>query len=294
MNSWRLIPGVSLILFITITLLLVAFGTALSFDGRSKGFDRFYAKCPADGPTIRRFDPSLAVEHDGAYDGDEDETWVAVFRSNIPSILPPLEFTTTAAITNHQQQQSSAGLMIETTETPVAVGRLRKLALKQKWVMDSLRCSLKKENTNKHCDGGSEHAEAISVCVDELLLHYLKQQKPTVFESSIRCKATLVSGPILENRGFTPVQELSRDMATHVASLGGSLGSYATRASDVNGIVWNSGPLIRDRTLQIVSLLSSLDRSEQGQTGDDNDLPLKEDDDSDESYDPWAAVKRYI
>lgn len=290
MNSWRLIPGVSLISLITIALLLVAFGTSLSFDGRSKGFDRFYAKCPADGPTIRRFDPSLALE----YDGDEDETWVAVFRSNIPSIFPPLEFTTTSVITNYQQQQSSAGLMIETTETPVAVGRLRKLALKQKWVMDSLRCSLKKENTNKHCDGGSEHTEAISVCVDELLLHYLKQQNPTAFESSIRCKATLVSGPILENRGFTPIQELSRDMATHIACLDGSLASYATRASDINGIVWNSGPLIRDRTLQIVSLLSSFDRSEQGQTGDDNDLPLNEGDDSDETYDPWAAIKRYI
>jgi hypothetical protein len=286
MYHWRFLPAAAIFIILT------KLANSLSFDGKSRGLDRFYAKCPADGPTILRFDPAL-ITNDCSHDEYENETWVAVFRSSLPSIIP-LEYPITSTVTNVQKHQSFSG-MIETTETPVAIGRLRKLHLKQKWVMDSLRCSLKKENMDDKCDGGSEHAEAISVCVDELLLHFLKQkQQPKIFEASIRCKATLVSGPILENRGFSPVQKLSRDMATHVASLDGSLGRYATRASDVNGIVWNSGPLIRDRTLQIVSLLSSFDKTKKDQADDATESSCDEGEDSDESYDPWAAVKRFI
>lgn len=288
MHHKRFLPAAAAFIVIVTKL-----ANSLSFDGRSKGLDRFYAKCPADGPTILRFDPALIHVNDSSHDEYENETWVAVFRSSLPSILP-LEYPITSNGQYIQNRQSFAG-MIETTETPVAVGRLRKLQLKQKWVMDSLRCSLKKEHMDDKCDGGSEHVEAISVCVDELLLHFLKQkQPPKIFEASIRCKATLVSGPILENRGFSPVQKLSRDMATHVASLEGSLGSYATRASDVTGAVWNGGPLIRDRTLQIVSLLSSLERTKPGQADDAITSSHDEGEDSDDSYDPWAAVKRYI
>lgn len=289
MHHWRFLPVAAASFAIRVTTL----ANSLSFDGRSKGLDRFYAKCPVDGPTVLRFDPALINENDRSHDEYEDETWVAVFRSSLNSILP-LEYTITSNAQTIPNRQSFAG-MIETTETPVAVGRLRKLQRKQKWVMDSLRCSLKKEHMNDKCDGGSEHAEAISICVDELLLHFLKQQQsPQIFDASIRCKATLVSGPILENRGFSPVQKLSRDMATHVASLEGSLGSYATRASDVTGTVWNGGPLIRDRTLQIVSLLSSLERPQQDHTDEAIPSSRDEGEDSDDSYDPWAAVKRYI
>jgi hypothetical protein len=41
--------------------------------------------------------------------------------------------------------------------------------------------------------------------------------KAALFEGTLRTKATLYSGKILEQRGFGPVEELSKDMATHIS-----------------------------------------------------------------------------
>jgi len=37
-----------------------------------------------------------------------------------------------------------------------------------------MRFSLRKEDTDPDCDGGREHAEAIGICIDELVLEYLR------------------------------------------------------------------------------------------------------------------------
>ena len=286
--------------------LFITFTYVRSFSiNSSSGLERFYVICPADRSIVSRFDPTLEI-HESQADsiGDEEETWAAVYRCsvNLPSALAlDKYFKTTADSFYEVKQQTTSSRMIETTQAPVAIGRLRKSELHpgRQWVMDFLRCSLKKENLNPDCDGGSEHAEAVSACVDELLLYHLKlaSNKRRTFDGSIRCKATLVSGPILEKRGFTPVEELSRDMATHLSSLEGALESYATRVSEVGGVVWNSGAGIRDRTLQIVSLLGSLDREEERNASIGTAAEISrqdDDDDSDITYDPWAAIRKYI
>ena len=74
-----------------------------------------------------------------------------------------------------------------------------------------MRCSLKKEEQDPDCDGGSEHAEAIAMGIAELLLHYLKRRNDR-FSGAGKCKATLVAAPLLEDRGFEPMRELCSEM----------------------------------------------------------------------------------
>lgn len=206
------------------------------------------------------------------------------------------------------QNQSNVLSLLETPpmamEKPVAVARLSTSPdFPNTWVLDSLRCSLKKESLDDSCDGGSEFLEALSVAVDSLVLHHLQRQQQRqkdsdaknnkegnedaddslMFEGVIRTKATLFSNRLLEDRGFAPVEELSRDMATHVSSLDGCLDSYAQRSVDTTLCGDN-----RDRALQIVSLLGQLDRdpSSHEEHGSDED--------GDEDYDPWANIKMQL
>lgn len=87
-------------------------------------------------------------------------------------------------------------------ETPVAVARLRpSQEYPGTWVLDSMHCWLKKEDTNPSCDGGSEHAEALSVGMDALLLHHLQQSSPR-FDCAICTKATLVSKKTVGGTGI--------------------------------------------------------------------------------------------
>jgi len=268
-------------------------------------FDRFKAKCPADISVIAKFDPDLVKDCH-----DEDTAWVAVFRANnnLPSVLAQDDFFKNmdlaikgaSSLTNNDASvvsRSHAGIMgIETKvseNTPVAVARLRRSELNEKqWVLDTLRCSLKKERINKDCDGGSEHTEALSVCIDELIVHHLRHPSKRNFEQTIRCKATLVSSPLLESRGFTQVEELCRDMATHISSLEGALEKYAERASAVGSVVWNS-PSISDRTLQIVSLLARLDHQDEKENNVQSSF-IGSNDNDDGPTDPWANLKRYL
>jgi hypothetical protein len=274
----------------------------------NNNFDRFRAQCPVDDLSIiSRFDPSLIVakEQEGGGD-DDDAAWVAVFRSNSngPAVLARDDFfvsmdlaVSTAASKDEIGNSNSRGTdgasnsSIETRVTaqaPVAVARLRKSEVNDKqWVLDSIRCSLKKENTNEDCDGGSEHTEALSVCIDELMVHHLTKSPSRHFEQIIRCKATLVAAPLLETRGFEEMEELSRDMATHISSLNGALEKYAERASSVDSVVWKS-PRTRDRTLQIVSLLGRLDQS------DERQYDVGDNDTDSDNPDPWSSMKQYL
>ena len=142
-----------------------------------------------------------------------------------------------------------------------------------------MRCSLKKENTDDSCDGNSEHAEAIGVCIDELILYYLRQGLGE-FHGSIRCKATLVSGKLLEERGFQEVTQLSKDMATHISDSRLCMEKYAERS--VATVARSPGA--RDRSLQILSFLGRLDEDKC------SELSKKDDDTNDEEYDPWASA----
>ena len=48
------------------------------------------------------------------------------------------------------------------------------------YIIDSMRCSLRKEVTDPDCDGGREHAEAIGICIDELVLEYLRGERTMI------------------------------------------------------------------------------------------------------------------
>eukprot|EP00591_Stephanopyxis_turris_P001049 CAMPEP_0195522560 /NCGR_PEP_ID=MMETSP0794_2-20130614/20836_1 /TAXON_ID=515487 /ORGANISM="Stephanopyxis turris, Strain CCMP 815" /LENGTH=295 /DNA_ID=CAMNT_0040652343 /DNA_START=27 /DNA_END=914 /DNA_ORIENTATION=+ len=281
------------------------FSITVAFAGLNQGlpslgssFDRFSVTCPADRDCIRLFSPSLVANTSS---DNEEETWVAVYRSNnnLPSVVREdffnaMEIATTSTLSSDGENQIETGKGI-LQNAPVAVARLRRSStsnsdgLNNSWLLDSMRCTLKKESQDDKCDGGSEHVEALSVCIDELILHHLKRDDIT-FEKAIRCKATLVSGKILENRGFEEVQELGQDMATHVSSLDGSIEKYALRISDVNGVVASS-PKTMDRTLQILSLLGRLDQQEDKQKAEDS---AGNTGGEDEGYDPWASVKKFI
>lgn len=266
--------------------------------------DRFLPSCPADESCIRNFDPNLLLE-----DGDEDNrkgTWVAVYRSNNnkPSVFVRDEFfsamgeatssnsaTTSIATNNNNENDSSKISTPMALEKPVAVARLIPSSdFENKWVLDSMRCLLKKEDQDDTCDGGSEFVEALSVCVDSLLLHHLQENKMIAFEGSIRTKATLYSNKILEARGFRPVEELSKDMATHISQYDAVLDSYAQRTASTN-----LNPGARDRALQMVSLLGKLDEELERdvQKKSDSSSASNNADDPDD-YDPWANVKMQI
>jgi len=191
---------------------------------------------------------------------------------------------------------SSSVLSINTRSSssiPVAVARLRKCSEKENdYILDSMRCILKKENTDKDCDGGSEHKEALSVCIDTLLLHHLRNlnedKQKSLGKNALRCKATLVSAPLLEERGFMPVQELNKEMTTHIFSdLDRSMERYGARVTDYSSV---KSPAARDRALQILSFLGQLDPIGEDKKRDDEGSSSQEVDD----YDPWANIKKFI
>lgn len=164
-------------------------------------------------------------------------------------------------------------------------------------IIDSMRCTLKKEDTDFDCDGGSEHAEAIGACIDELVLSYLQSYLETEssnedkrklhFDGGIRFRGTLVSGKLLEARGFREATQLSADMHSHESDFDGALQKYAERSTSREV---SKSPGARDRALKIISLLSKIDRDEDQKRESED-----EDDEGDESdFDPWASVKRYL
>ena len=105
-------------------------------------------------------------------------------------------------------------------------------------IIDSMRCTLKKEETDFDCDGGSEHAEAIGACIDELVLSYLQRYLETEssnedkrklhFDGGIRFRGTLVSGRLLEARGFREATQLSADMHSHESDFDGECNCGST------------------------------------------------------------------
>ena len=189
---------------------------------------------------------------------------------------------------------SEGSLISNNSNKPVAVARLFKDPNANHHIMDSMRCVLKKENTDEECDGGSEHAEAIGVCIDELVLSYLQQciddnDEKLSFDGGIHFRGTLVSGKLLDSRGFREVTELSLDMHSHESDFDGALSRYAERATS-REVAKNPGAL--DRALKIVSYLGRIDR-------DQDRLKAKQvnEDDGDEEerdYDPWASVKKFF
>ncbi len=300
------------------------------------GLDRFQSVCPANMDAVRLFDPSLVrTERDSDDDddsggGDNDVStgvvWVAVYRSNNnqPSVMVRDEFfhamntATSSRESNNQRTtavSSSSSFLSQTwsmleiptssdAQAPVAVARLLPSPdFNNCFVVDSLRCSLRKENMDNSCDGGSEYLEALSVAVDSLILHHLqrmqdskdtRENNPGTFEGTLRTKATLFSGPILEQRGFEPVEALSKDMATHVSKYEACLYHYAQRSiSTTSETTTNQStssgqtPVAagaRDRALQIVALLGQLDPEAERKAAMNNKNGR------DEEYDPWASI----
>lgn len=288
-------------MFLVLNLLFLRGTTAFSAGGiNNPSFslsDRFKANCPADLASIAQFDPSLVTDGDINDGSNKESVWVAVFRSNnnLPSVLIKDDFMNAMRIaTSVQSNESSDGTTRSTqvkdssligqidatggvkARTPVAVAKLSPSSDdNHKYILDTMRCSLKKEDTDESCDGQSEHAEAISICIDELILNHLRSGNQ--FDKSIRTKATLVSGKLLDTRGFQEVTELSRDMATHVSSLEHSLAKYVERAVETV----SRSPGARDRALQILSYLGKQEINESAESDNKGD---------EEEYDPWANV----
>eukprot|EP00560_Eucampia_antarctica_P008635 CAMPEP_0197825994 /NCGR_PEP_ID=MMETSP1437-20131217/3011_1 /TAXON_ID=49252 ORGANISM="Eucampia antarctica, Strain CCMP1452" /NCGR_SAMPLE_ID=MMETSP1437 /ASSEMBLY_ACC=CAM_ASM_001096 /LENGTH=346 /DNA_ID=CAMNT_0043426231 /DNA_START=17 /DNA_END=1057 /DNA_ORIENTATION=+ len=297
---------------------LLSSSLSLSLSSSSSGedasytlFDRFQATSPADLLSIRKFDPRLAPVEDDKDSDEEDDgaTWVAVYRSsnNLPSVLIKDDFLnamrvattvpTDASSPSSIIEKKSISSSIETStsstsssllsvRTPVAVAKLVRSDLyENRWVIESMRCNLKKEDTDAACDGGSEHVEALCVCLDELIMHHL-QEGHYLGEGAIRCKGTLVSSQLLEDRGFGEVTKLEKDMATHLSSFKGAMKHYADRA--VTTVSKNPGA--RDRALKILSLLGRSDEKETPPTNTNNDNDEDNDDDDD---DPWRAISQF-
>lgn len=308
------------------------FGPPTSGNGGAfVSFDRFRSSCPADLDAVRRFDPSL-LEKAGE---DVNDVWVTVYRSanNLPSVfvrdafLDAMKISTTAQDGDSETLVSSSssssstnlsGTMISNggnDNKPVAVARLGKDPDSEHFVLDSMRCVLKKENTDPDCDGGSEHAEAIGVCIDELVSSYLQryleeessgnnhnqnddgEENGMAFDGGIHFRGTLVSGKLLDSRGFREAVELTADMHSHESDLDGALARYAERSTSKE-VAKNPGA--RDRALRIVSYLGRVDRDEDrsrarrrdgGERGENDD---GEEDEQDSDFDPWASVKRYL
>ena len=288
---------------------------------------------------------------------DGGETFVAVYRSanNLPSVImrddlfASMRIATTTATTattavsepadgietkasngsssssssgsnNKKDNSESAAQGSSGVEAPVplAVGRLRPSPdFEGSFVIDDLRCSLKKEDTNPDCDGGSEHTEALGVCIDELILHRLRLATACTsiskkgdgggdgpaattapasasaggasFDGALRCKATLVSSPLLCDRGFEEIDEfpLPSDMATHVSGLDSCMERFADRV--VGAGAKNIGA--RERALKILSLLGQLNREEGKKAKQKKQEGEKGNNESgDDEYDPWANV----
>lgn len=299
----------------------LAFSLAASSDVAYSLFDRFRAACPADPSHVLQFDPTLVVVP--AVTGDPNEKdesassiWVAVYRfsNNKPSVLVRDEFlramrsATDTRNTNNNNNEvvlDRGGTMSTTTAgastssplieinaaatrrgtvpplAPVAVARLSRSSHHEgAWLLDCMRCVLKKEDTDSTCDGNSEHNEAISVAIDALLEHYLSVCDR--FEGAIRTKATIYSASVLEDRGFEPVKQLEMDMATHVSSLDACMERYAARSIST----LSKSPGARKRALNIISLLSRLNRDEELKVARRNKVQEESDR---EDYDPWAG-----
>ena len=261
-------------------------------------FDRFRASCPEDVNAIKKFDASL-VKDDAAGD-----IWVAVYRSNnnLPNVFvrdaffDAMKTSTTVQEGDSETLVSAAsasvgsGVVVSSgakgTDKPVAVARLTEsLVSTGVSLIDSMRCTLKKEDTNPDCDGGSEHAEAIGICIDELVLHYLQQcvvDDTKKFDGGVRFRGTLVSGKLLEDRGFREVTSLSSDMHSHETDYVGALMKYAERSTSTE-VAKNPGS--RERALKIMSNLGRLERSDE--------IPKSADDEEEDDFDPWASVKKF-
>jgi hypothetical protein len=290
----------------------------------SSNLDRFRSVClvgPESKQAVDEFDSTL---YSTLNSDPESDLWVAIYRSNNnkPSVVVRDDFframnEATSGKNDDETASSDAGsdsvsntvstvsgaasflsdtmpslLEIPSTK-PVAIARLCKSETstdtKTVYLLDNLRCSLKKENQDASCDGGSEFVEALSVAVDMLLLWHLQkllrnddeETDKVVFEGTIRTKATLFSGKLFEQRGFAEVETLSKDMATHVSNYDACFNKYADRSIEATIAAGT-----RDRALQIVALLGRLDpdaqKDDSGGDGSDND-----------EYDPWANMQLY-
>jgi len=276
----------------------LAFVSSLSTPGDKSAslpnlFDRFRVMCPASTGCITKYDSKIDLSSQS-----EKAFWAAVYRSNNnqPSVFVKDEFlqsmrlavdsaVSTSASSNTESNNED---LIETPmslQKPVAIACLRPSEdYEGNWVLDTMRCDLKKENTDASCDGGSEHTEAVSAAIDALLLQYLVSNDDITnvrFERVIRTKGTLVSGILLEERGFVPIESLSRDMATHVSSLDTSLEKYADRAINTKS------PAARERALSILSHLGRLDREADIKAA--QEIESTNGDSTDDDYDPWAS-----
>lgn len=275
------------------TLIVIAIPNVDSFSVEKSGpvtlFDRFRAVCPATRNDIQRYDPNLSM-HDG-------DLWVAIYRSsnNKPSVWIRDEFfdamrlaTGVVAVQTTLLENGDGDEVLQTVPralTPVAIARLRPSDVYEStWVMDCMRCLLPKESMDDSCDGGSEHCEALSAAIDTLLCRHLSraQTMSVHFHGSIRTKATLITGRLLEQRGFVPVEVIQKDMASHVSSLDTCLERYATRSISIDAA---KSPSARQRALQIVSLLGSLDRAQEIKV----DRERQHDREQEPPYDPWAG-----
>ncbi|KAL7479165.1 hypothetical protein ACHAW6_004909 [Cyclotella cf. meneghiniana] len=285
------------------------FGKPPSDSNAFVSFDRFRASCPEDINAIQNFDKTLITD-DAT---DNEDVWVAVYRSNnnLPNVFvrdaffDAMKTSTTVQEGDSQSIVSTSSTSIvgtgvivssgaETSAKPVAVARLTKSVDTNISIIDSMRCTLKKEDTNPDCDGGSEHAEAIGVCIDELVLYFLQkymvshssQDNDVRFDGGIRFRGTLVSGKLLEARGFREVSVLSSDMHSHESDYLGALTKYADRSASKETA---KNPGSRERALKIVSYLGRIDREDEIKRDED-----KNDNNDDNDFDPWASVKRYI
>lgn len=280
---------------------------SLTPDGSSKSintlYDRFRVDCPADTSAIRRYSSSLFDNKD---DRDSDAIWAAVFRTsnNAPSVyvkdeflqamraaVDPVETVSSFQIDDEAVQNAfDSSPSSSSQQAPVAVACLRPSAhFDDCWVLDSMRCVLKKENWDASCDGGSEHTEAIAAAIDSLLAQYLAKavSEGRRFDGVIRTKGTLVGGTLLEKRGFKEVTKLEKDMATHVSSLDACMERYAERSVDID----TKSPGARQRALTIVSYLGRLDREQDLKASRD---ATGTDDGEEDDFDPWAGVKRFL
>lgn len=261
-------------------------------------FDRFKTVCPADPNVIKRYSSSLIKS--GSENDDGEALWAAVFRTsnNAPSVYVKDEFlqamrAAVDPIETADMMDSKVKSLFEVNpdsskQSPVAVACLRPSPIFDDcWVLDSMRCVLKKENQDDSCDGGSEHTEAISAAIDTLLVQYLSKavKDGRRFDKTIRTKATLVSGTLLEERGFEEVQTLQKDMATHVSSFDSCMQKFAERSVDVD----TKSPGARQRALAIVSYLGRLNREEELKAS-----KTPSHDSQDDDFDPWAGVKRFL
>jgi len=262
-------------------------------------FDRFRCACPAEFYEVGLYDPAL-----GKNNGDDGDgaVWAATYRTsgNYPTVLRE-DFMAAMTVATTAPSEDPAIELVGPLAgpAPVALARLRPSG--NTFIMDSLRCKLKKEDTDPSCDGGSEHTEALAAAIDEIITQHLKnlidhaqdESKPTpVYGGSLRAKATLVSGKLLEDRGFREVRSLGPDMATHTSDYRLAMDCYAGRAADFGTAALSLSSTARSRTMNILMLLGKLE-----EVGGDKIMGHLDDlgcgdgssDGSDDEYDPFAG-----